>query len=61
MPIVAVFGPAADIDATDAYLFECDDEPLFAITRDASGSNLPLRTSNSTPDGTSHAMALTIG
>jgi hypothetical protein len=44
MPIEAVFGPAADIDATDAYLFECDSEPLFAITRDATGSNLPLRT-----------------
>ena len=38
-----IFGPAADIDAEDAYFFECACEPLFAVTLDATGSNLPLR------------------
>jgi hypothetical protein len=42
--IEAIFGPAGDVDAAEAYLFECDCEPLFAITRDPTGSNLPLRT-----------------
>jgi hypothetical protein len=31
-------------DATEAYLFECDTEPLFAISCDRTGANLPPST-----------------
>ena len=31
-------------DALDAYLFECDDDALFAVTLDPTGSNIPQRT-----------------
>lgn len=37
------FGPAGDVDATEAYLFECESELLFAVSRDRTGANLPLQ------------------
>jgi hypothetical protein len=58
MSVEAIFGPAADTDAEDAYLFECDCEPLFAITRDATGSNLPPR---SCPQGWRFNSAFALG
>jgi hypothetical protein len=30
-------------DPLQAYLFECDDEALFAVSLDAEGSNIPRR------------------
>ena len=41
MTIEAVYGLADERDAVEAYLFDCDCEPLFAITRDPTGANLP--------------------
>lgn len=35
--------PAGNMDSVQAYLFECDGESLFAISRDHSGMNLPSR------------------
>lgn len=37
----AIYGPAADIDASQAYLFQCDDNGLFAVSRDRTGRNIP--------------------
>jgi hypothetical protein len=36
-----LYGLAGGIDATEAYLFECDADPLFAVTQDRTGANLP--------------------
>jgi hypothetical protein len=36
-----IYGPSADIDGGQAYFFQCDDNGLFAISRDRSGRNLP--------------------
>ena len=33
-----------DAQITEAYLFRCDEDRLFAVTVDASGSNLPSGT-----------------
>jgi len=30
-------------DSLQAYLFECDDDALFAVSLDAEGSNIPRR------------------
>jgi hypothetical protein len=35
-----VLGPAADVDASCAYLFECERTGFFGITLDAAGTNL---------------------
>ena len=31
----------ANADAVEAYLFQCDDNGLFAVTLEASGANIP--------------------
>ena len=36
-----IYGPSADIDPGQAYLFQCDDNGLFAASRDPTGGNLP--------------------
>jgi hypothetical protein len=36
-----IFGPAGDIDATQAFLFECPQGRLLAVSRDETGSNIP--------------------
>jgi hypothetical protein len=36
-----IYGPAGDRDADAVYLFECDCEPVVAISRDRAGANLP--------------------
>ena len=41
MTLEAVYGLVDERDPDAAYLFECDCEPLFAITRDRTGANLP--------------------
>jgi hypothetical protein len=41
--IRAQFGLAGDVDASMAHLFKCDAEPLFAVSVDETGSNLPRR------------------
>jgi len=41
--IGAQFGLAGDKDASIAHLFKCDAEPLFAVSVDETGSNLPTR------------------
>ena len=33
--------PTMDNEATLAFLFQCGDSTLFAVTRDATGNNLP--------------------
>jgi len=38
--MVMTYAPA---DPLQAYLFECDDDALFAISLDAEGSNIPRR------------------
>ncbi len=38
---MAIYGPAGDVDAQSAYLFECDRDGLFAISLDQSGGNIP--------------------
>jgi hypothetical protein len=54
----AIYGPAADIDATEAYLFECDDETLFAVSCDRTGSNIPR---NLCPEGWRCKLAFELG
>jgi len=41
MTLQAAYALVDERDAVEAYLFECDCEPLFAITRDPAGANLP--------------------
>jgi hypothetical protein len=36
-----IYGPSADIDPGQAYLFQCDDNGLFAVSLDPTGGNLP--------------------
>jgi len=39
--LASLYGPAGDIDATEAYLFECGCDQLFAVSDDQTGANLP--------------------
>jgi hypothetical protein len=39
--ITTQFGLAGEVDACVAHLFKCDAEPLFAVSLDETGSNLP--------------------
>ena len=39
--IRAQFGLAGDVDTAIAHLFQCDAEPLFAVSVEETGSNLP--------------------
>jgi hypothetical protein len=36
-----VYGPAADLDASKAYLFLCVENGHYAVSNDAAGGNLP--------------------
>ena len=36
-----IYGPAGDADATQAYLFQCGDDGLYAVSDDPSGYNIP--------------------
>ena len=36
-----ILGPALDVDASPAFLFQCGDTDLYGVTLDASGANLP--------------------
>jgi hypothetical protein len=38
----ASYGLAGDTDATTAYLFECNDDGLFAVSCDRTGANIPI-------------------
>jgi hypothetical protein len=53
-----IFGPAGDVDATEAYLFEGDDGRLFAVSRDRTGANIPT---NLTTDGWSFRQGFELG
>jgi hypothetical protein len=37
----SIYGPAGDTDATQAYLFQCGDNGLYAVSNDPSGHNIP--------------------
>jgi hypothetical protein len=39
-----IYGLVADDDPTLAYLFQCDDNGLFAISNDPTGKNIPRDT-----------------
>jgi hypothetical protein len=36
-----IYGPALDTDARPAFIFQCGESDLHAVTLDGSGSNLP--------------------
>lgn len=36
-----IYGLAADYDVSRAYLFQCGDNGLYAVSNDASGVNIP--------------------
>jgi len=40
--------PDASLDLSEVYLFECHQEPLFAVSCDRTGANIPTR---SCPEG----------
>jgi hypothetical protein len=52
------FGPAGTLDAEDAYLFQCGDDRLYAVTLDSKGDNLPPRTC---PSGWKFLQAFPLG
>ena len=54
----AFFGPAGDVDAEEAYLFQCDDNGLFAVSRDRSGGNIPR---GACPQGWNFRTAFALG
>jgi hypothetical protein len=55
---IPLYGPAGEIDATEAHLFECGCEQLFAISHDRSGKNLPP---NTCPEGWQFKLSFALG
>jgi hypothetical protein len=56
--LASLYGPAGDIDATEARLFACGCEQLFAVSHDQSGTNLPP---NLCPEGWQFRLSFALG
>ena len=56
--IATLYGSAGDIDATEAHLFACGCEQLFAISLDQTGKNLPAETC---PEGWQFKLSFALG